>query len=69
MTSEEFLNTHVIWFQAISSSSERRMTLSQIYDWMVAHIPYFADRQSNSKSAGWKVKFKDIRKYFSLGLL
>merc|ERR550532_80247 len=40
--------------QAISSSSERRMTLSQIYDWMVAHIPYFTDRQSNSKSAGWK---------------
>ena len=32
------------------------MTLSQIYDWMVAHIPYFGDRQSSSKSAGWKVK-------------
>ena len=43
--------------QAISSSAERRMTLSQIYDWMVANIPYFTDRQSNSKSAGWKVKF------------
>ena len=41
--------------QAISSSSERRMTLSQIYDWMVANIPYFSERQSNSKSAGWKV--------------
>jgi len=40
--------------QAISSSPERRMTLSQIYDWMVAHIPYFGDRQSSSKSAGWK---------------
>merc|ERR1719192_1142212 len=40
--------------QAISSSAERRMTLSQIYDWMVANIPYFTDRQSNSKSAGWK---------------
>merc|ERR550539_1896229 len=40
--------------QAISSSGERRMTLSQIYDWMVAQIPYFTDTQSNSKSAGWK---------------
>ena len=42
--------------QAISSGHDRRMTLSQIYDWMVANIPYFTDRQSNSKSAGWKVK-------------
>merc|ERR1711953_1289207 len=40
--------------QAISSAQEKRMTLSQIYDWMVANIPYFTDRQSNSKSAGWK---------------
>jgi len=40
--------------QAISSAGDRRMTLSQIYDWMVANIPYFTDRQSNSKSAGWK---------------
>ena len=44
--------------QAISSGHDRRMTLSQIYDWMVANIPNipFTDRQSNSKSAGWKVK-------------
>ena len=41
--------------QAISGSPDGRLTLSQIYDWMVAHIPYFTDRQSNSKSAGWKV--------------
>ena len=54
------------FFQAISSSGERRMTLSQIYDWMVAHIPYFTDRQSNSKSAGWKVKLcQDIENIFS----
>ena len=36
------------------------MTLSQIYDWMVAHIPYFGERQSSSKSAGWKVKIIKI---------
>lgn len=40
--------------QAITSCPERRMTLSQIYEWMVAQIPYFTERQSNSKSAGWK---------------
>ena len=44
------------------------MTLSQIYDWMVAHIPYFGDRQSSSKSAGWKVKIiricKKIKRYW-----
>ena len=51
--------------QAISSTTERRMTLSQIYDWMVAHIPYFTDRQSNSKSAGWKVKFLKTSRKFS----
>merc|ERR1711936_392409 len=39
---------------------ERRMTLSQIYDWMVANIPYFTDRQSNSKSAGWKNSIRHI---------
>jgi len=40
--------------QAISSSPDKRMTLSQIYDWMVGNVPYFTERQSNSKSAGWK---------------
>lgn len=43
--------------QAISSSPDKKLTLSQIYDWMVANIPYFSERQSNSKSAGWKVGF------------
>ena len=51
-----FLLLLFITIQAISSGADKRMTLSQIYDWMVAHIPYFSDRQSNSKSAGWKVK-------------
>ena len=49
-------NIFVTCIQAISSGADKRMTLSQIYDWMVAHIPYFSDRQSNSKSAGWKVR-------------
>jgi len=40
--------------QAIQTSSEKRLTLSQIYDWMVANIPYFQDRSDQSSSAGWK---------------
>ena len=41
--------------QAITSCPDKKLTLSQIYDWMVANVSYFTDRQSNSKSAGWKV--------------
>ena len=42
--------------QAISGSPDGRLTLSQIYDWMVAHVPYFTERQETAKSAGWKVR-------------
>ena len=31
------------------------MTLSQIYDWMIASVPYFAQRADSSSAAGWKV--------------
>jgi len=40
--------------QAIASSPEQRLTLNQIYDWMISAIPYFSDRQDNASSAGWK---------------
>uniref|UniRef100_UPI00358E3345 forkhead box protein O3-like n=1 Tax=Myxine glutinosa TaxID=7769 RepID=UPI00358E3345 len=40
--------------QAIESSPEKRMTLSQIYDWMVRSVPYFKDKGDNNSSAGWK---------------
>lgn len=40
---------------AISSSPERRLTLAQIYDWVVANIPYFKDKGDSNSSAGWKV--------------
>lgn len=40
--------------RAIESSPEKRLTLSQIYDWMVRCVPYFKDKGDNNSSAGWK---------------
>lgn len=40
--------------QAIESSPEKRLTLSQIYEWMVKTIPYFKDKGDSNSSAGWK---------------
>ncbi|XP_057677208.1 forkhead box protein O1-A-like [Corythoichthys intestinalis] len=40
--------------RAIESSPEKRLTLSQIYDWMVNSVPYFKDKGDSNSSAGWK---------------
>nr|XP_004568861.1 forkhead box protein O3 [Maylandia zebra] len=40
--------------KAIESSPEKRLTLSQIYEWMVRSIPYFKDKGDSNSSAGWK---------------
>ncbi|KAM4047405.1 forkhead box protein O1 [Anomaloglossus baeobatrachus] len=40
--------------QAIESAPEKRLTLSQIYDWMVKSVPYFKDKGDSNSSAGWK---------------
>eukprot|EP00794_Sanderia_malayensis_P000167 gene167-779_t len=40
--------------QAIDSSPEKRLTLAQIYDWMVKNVPYFKDKGDATSSAGWK---------------
>lgn len=42
--------------QAITSAPDQRLTLSQIYDWMVTNVPYFKDKGDNNSSAGWKVR-------------
>ena len=42
--------------QAIQSSPEGRLTLSQVYEWMVHNIPYFKDKGDSNSSAGWKVR-------------
>lgn len=40
---------------AIESSPDKRLTLAQIYDWMVTNVPYFKDKGDSNSSAGWKV--------------
>lgn len=41
--------------RAIESAPDKRLTLSQIYDWMVRCVPYFKDKGDSNSSAGWKV--------------
>ncbi|XP_070151767.1 forkhead box protein O isoform X1 [Polyergus mexicanus] len=40
--------------QAITSAPDQRLTLSQIYEWMVQNVSYFKDKGDNNSSAGWK---------------
>ncbi|XP_061890608.1 forkhead box protein O3-like isoform X2 [Entelurus aequoreus] len=40
--------------KAIESTPDKRLTLSQIYEWMVRSIPYFKDKGDSNSSAGWK---------------
>nr|AAI70411.1 FoxO3 protein [Xenopus laevis] len=40
--------------RAIESTQDKRLTLSQIYDWMVRSVPYFKDKGDSNSSAGWK---------------
>lgn len=42
--------------QAILSSQDKRLTLSEIYDWIVQNVPYFSDKASSPSTAGWKVR-------------
>lgn len=42
--------------QAILSSPEKRLTLSEIYEWIVQNVPYFSDKASSPSTAGWKVR-------------
>ena len=46
--------------RAIESTPEKRLTLSQIYDWMVRFVPYFKDKGDSNSSAGWKVRSLDM---------
>lgn len=41
--------------RAIESSPEKRLTLAQIYDWLVQNVSYFKDKGDCNSSAGWKV--------------
>lgn len=46
--------------QAITSAPDKRLTLSQIYDWMVQNVSYFNDKGDSNSSAGWKVRSSKI---------
>lgn len=41
--------------QAIQSVPEKRLTLSEIYDWIVKNVPYFSDKAGSPSNCGWKV--------------
>lgn len=41
--------------QAILSTPEKRLTLSEIYDWIVKNVHYFSDKANSPSTAGWKV--------------
>jgi len=40
--------------EAINSSPEKRLTLNQIYEWVVENVDYFKDKADTNSSAGWK---------------
>ena len=40
--------------QAILSSAEKRLTLSEIYEWIVTNVAYFHDKATSPSTAGWK---------------
>lgn len=52
--------------QAIENSPEKRLTLAQIYDWMVKTVPYFKDKGDSNSSAGWKVLLNSHLNIFTL---
>ncbi len=49
--------------KAITTSAEQRLTLSEIYDWMIKYVPFFRNKVDRASSAGWKVIIK-IKKFF-----
>lgn len=51
--------------QAIENSPEKRLTLAQIYEWMVKTVPYFRDKGDSNSSAGWKVRASSAGNHLS----
>lgn len=49
--------------QAIGSAPDKRLTLSQIYEWMVQNVTYFKDKGDSNSSAGWKVRYLPYQRY------
>lgn len=41
--------------KAILSSPDQRLTLSEIYTWMIENVPYFHEKANETSTSGWKV--------------
>ena len=41
--------------KAILSAPEKRLTLSEIYTWMIENVPYFREKANETSTSGWKV--------------
>ena len=52
--------------QAILSTPEKRLTLSEIYDWIVKNVHYFSDKANSPSTAGWKVSFELVKCLWSI---
>ena len=39
---------------ALERAPSRKLTLAEVYDWVVANIPYFYDKGDANSSIGWK---------------
>jgi len=39
---------------ALERAPSKQMTLAEIYDWIVANIPFFKDKGDHNSSIGWK---------------
>lgn len=39
---------------ALKRAPSKQMTLAEIYDWIVANIPFFKDKGDANSSVGWK---------------
>ena len=52
---QSFCYDEIFSTQAISTAPEQRLTLNQIYDWLISNVSYFSERQDNAASSGWKV--------------
>ena len=40
--------------RAIETSVDKKLTLSQIYDWFINYVPYFKNKIDQESSFGWK---------------
>ena len=43
--------------RAIDSSPWKRLTLNEVYEWIIKFVPYFKDKIDAKTSWGWKVSF------------